>query len=97
MPFPLIPLVTALAPTLIEKIVGKKKAQAIEGVVKPILESKGLLRSKTAQFASGALVGKLLALWVLPLPQRALWVLSAVILAEWGASILLRLKTKEAV
>ena len=94
MPIPAI--VAAILPTIIEKVFGKKTKQVIEGAEK-VLEAKGLIRSKTAQFASGALAGKLLALWVLTLPDKALWALSAVILVEYVGSIVLRLKTKDPV
>ena len=93
---PLPAKVTALFPVIIEKIFGKKESQVIEGVVE-VVRSKGLKGSKTAQFATGALVGKLLALWVLPLPDKALWALSAVILVEWAVSLWLRVKTRESV
>ncbi len=94
MPIPAI--VAAILPTIIEKVFGKKTKQVIEGAEK-VLEAKGLIRSKTAQVATGALVGKFIALWVLPLPHLVLWALSAVILLEFAASIVLRLKTKEGI
>ena len=96
---PLPAIVLSLLPTIIEKVFGRESDSVIQGPnsSRLIPARKGLIRSKTAQVATGALVGKLLALWVLPLPDRALWALSAVILVEWAGSIVLRLKTKEGV
>ena len=96
MPIPAI--VAAILPTIIEKVFGKKAESIVTEVSASYTHgTKGLIRSKTAQAATGALVGKFLALWLLPLPDMALWVLSAVILLEYVGSIVLRLKTKEGV
>ena len=98
MPIPAI--VAALLPTIIEKIFGQKDKMTVDknGLnAKIVSATKGLIRSKTARFATGALAAKFVALWVLPLPQKALWALSVVILVEYFGSLWLRIKTSEAV
>lgn len=90
MAFPLIPLISALAPLLtgrkVEKVVGGLK------VVEKV--SDGLLKSKTANVAHGALLAKLIGVWALPLDSKLHWILSAVVLVEWAVNIYLRIKTK---
>ena len=97
---PLPAIVAALLPTLIEKVFGKKDEMTVDAKglnAKIVSATKGLIRSKTVGFATSALVAKITGVWMLPLPQKALWALSAVILLEWGASIYLRAITKQEV
>ena len=97
---PLPAIVAALLPTLIEKVFGRNNEMALDekGLIDKIIPAtKGLIRSKTARFATGSLVAKIMGVWMLPLPQSALWALSGVILLEWGASIYLRAITKQEV
>ena len=65
MPIPAI--VAALLPTLIEKIFGRKDEMIVDknGLNDKIVSAtKGLIRSKTARFATGALAAKFFAVGV---------------------------------
>ena len=90
MAFPLIPLISALAPLL----TGRKEEKVVGGLKVIEKVSKGLIGSKTANVATGALAAKIMAVWALPLDTRLQWVLSAVVLVEWAVNIYLRIKTK---
>ena len=90
----------ALFPIIIEKVFGRKDEMGLDkkGLMEKIIPAtKGLIRSKTARFATGALVGKMVALWALPLPETALWALTAVFLVEYLAVLYFRAVTKEEV
>jgi len=90
MAFPIIPLISAIAPLL----TGKKEQKVVGGIRVIEKVSKGLLGSKTVGFATGGMVAKMTAAWALPLPEFAHWILTVVIVAEWGANVYLRAITK---
>ena len=93
-------ILKALLPTIIEKVFGRQDEMIVDknGLNDKIVSAtKGLIRSKTARFATGALAAKFVALWTLPLPEMAKWALSWVILVEYFGSLWLRIKTTEEV
>ena len=91
-------ILKALLPTIIEKVWGKKAESIVtEFTGSHTSGTRGLIRSKTARFATGALVAKFVALWALPLPETALWALSVVFLVEWAAAMYYRAITVEEV
>ena len=93
-------ILKALLPTIIEKIFGRKYEMILDkrGLIDKIIPAtKGLIRSKTAQFATGAMAAKMVALWALPLPETALWGLSVVFLVEYLAALYFRSITVEEV
>ena len=95
---PLPAILKALIPTIIEKVFGRKDEMALDkkGLMEKIIPAtKGLIRSKTARFATGALVAKFIGIWALPLPEAALWALSVVFLAEYLAALYFRSITTE--
>lgn len=79
----------SFAPTIMELINGKKAG----GVVL----TKGLIRSKTANFAHAKVVGGVLAIYAMELPQMLFWGLVGVLLVDWAANLILRFMTREPV
>lgn len=58
------------------------------------LATKGLIRSKTANFAHCKVVGGVLAVYAMELPTALFLGLSGVILVDWAATLVLRFMTK---
>ena len=93
-------ILKALLPTIIDKVFGRRDKMLVDknGLnAKIVSATKGLIFSKTARFATGALVAKFVALWALPLPETALWALSVVFLVEYLAALYFRAITVEEV
>ena len=93
-------ILKALLPTIIEKVFGRQDEMIVDknGLNDKIVSAtKGLIRSRTAVFATGALAAKFTAIWALPLPETALWALSVVFLVEYLAALYFRAITVEEV
>lgn len=95
---PIIPLLmkaATLFQTIKPLILGEKE-QFIAGAIIPA--TKGLLQSKTVKAATGSLLMKLAGCWMIPgIPEWMRMVGAGAFIIEWGASLYLRIITKEKV
>lgn len=91
------PIIAAFLPTIIEKIFGKKEKQVIEGVVKSIRISKGVVGSKTGKVAAGTLIAELIA--IMAMSPDITWTIILVLaaFAHTFKDVILRAVTKEPV
>ena len=87
------PILGLLFGEIAKKVFGKK-ADKVRGKVKA---TKGLIRSKTAKFATGSAMFQMGLVWVASLPEAIKWAATAFFFAQWAVTIWLRLKTKEPV
>ena len=98
MPLPLAFLAKAFLPTVIEKVFGKKDVFVKDGKkASYVAGAKGLIRSKTAAFATGS-AGIIAAIQLLPVDgDWKTWITFGSLVVQWLASLYFRAITKEKV
>ena len=91
----------AILSQIVPLLIGKAAESVVtgSGAGNMVLQvaTKGLLKSKTANYAHLKVVGGVLALYAMELPQILFWGLTAAILIDWGVNIYLRVRTNSPV
>ncbi|MFQ5421035.1 MAG: hypothetical protein ACE5EY_11820 [Anaerolineae bacterium] len=92
----MIPALIGLFGQVAPLLVGSKTVKKVKGV-ETIIKGKGLLDSKTANFAHAKVVASIITVWTIPLPEAVRWLLTAIATVIWAVELYLRVVTREKV